>query len=513
MQLRPYQEATLEKLADLTAKGVRAPLIVAPTGAGKTVIAAAIIQRAPMDRVLFLAPRRELIHQTNRKLEEIGVAHGIILAGDKRQSLYSRVQIASRDTLISRALRSKKITLPPFDRIIIDEAHIGLSERFKALLALWPTAQLIGLTATPCRSDGKALGQLYDEIIEVSTYQELTDLGYLVSARYFSVSEPDLRRVRTTAGEYNPKDLDGVMNRTELVGDIVEHWLRHASDRRTVVFATSIAHSVALCKEFLLHGVSAEHVDALTPHGLREEIFNRFRSGVTQVLTNCTLASVGFDLPELDCVVFARPTKSLGLYLQMLGRGLRPFTYSNGALSVAKHSCLVLDHAGNTHRHGFATDQRYWTLHGKFAIDEARTREAGKADAAEKPKVRLTCPVCRYVFESSRQCPNCNYWFPSKAKTLATIEGELVEIGPLTAKPSAEQRMHFYLELAGYGELKGYAAGWAGKSYEEKFGERPAPNWKAHVEKHGGMEPSLPVMRWVKSRTIAYARSQRKKAA
>lgn len=500
VQLRPYQEDTITQYDALTAKGVRAPLIVAPTGSGKTLIAAAIMQRNDTDRFLFLAPRRELIFQTCRKLTEIGVPHGVILAGDKRMNLYARVQVASRDTLISRVMRTKRLVLPGIDRIIIDEAHIGLSDRFISLLDHWPNAQRIGLTATPCRSDGKALGTLYDELIEAATYTQLIEMGHLVRPRYFSVSEPDLRKVRTTAGDFNQLDLNAVMNRSELVGDIVEHWMKHAASRRTVVFATSIEHSVALAREFIAQGVSAEHVDAGTPYKEREEIFGRFSSGITQVLTNCTLASVGFDLPELDAVVFARPTKSLGLYLQMLGRGLRP--------AGGKSDCLVLDHAGNVHRHGFVTEERYWTLHGRYALDAELTR-AAKEKKEEAGVVSLTCPVCRYVFEGSRQCPTCGYWFPRKAKALETRDGELVEIGSAKTA-SLGQKRHFYLELAGYADLKEYSGSWALHRYQDKFKEAPDWSWRTHVEKHGGLHPSIETVRWIKSRQIAYSRAKAK---
>src|SRR5512139_2562194 len=227
-KLRPYQKAAIDKMEAMVAEGVKAPLIVAPTGAGKTVIAADIIRRNAGKRLLFLAPRRELIHQTCRKLDDVGVRYGVILAGDGRQNQYAHVQVASVDTLISRALRRQKLHLLPFDIIIIDEAHVGLTDTRQRLLDLWPGATIVGLTATPCRSDGKAMGRVYDELIEVTTVAELVEQGFLVPARYFSVSEPDLKRVRTSAGDFNLGDLDEVMNRPKLVGDIVEHWMRHA---------------------------------------------------------------------------------------------------------------------------------------------------------------------------------------------------------------------------------------------------------------------------------------------
>jgi DNA repair protein RadD len=500
-QLREYQESAIARLDDYTSKGVQAPLLVAPTGSGKTVIMSAIVERNPSQRFLILVPRRELVHQTCRKLDDVGVRHGVILAGDNRLNLYARVQVASRDTLIARLLRKEKYKLTDFDRVLIDEAHIGMSARFQQLIGLWPNAQRIGFTATPCRSDGKALGQVYDELIEVSNYAELTKLGFLVPARYFSVSEPDLKKVRTTAGDFNQGDLDKVMNRSELVGDIVEHWMKHAASRRTVVFATSIEHSVALATEFIEHGVSAEHVDAMTPQSEREAIFHRFQNGITQVLTNCTLASVGFDLPELDCVVFARPTKSLGLYLQMLGRGLRP--------AGGKQDCLVLDHAGNVHRHGFATDERYWTLHGKYALDASRTKEAKKKKEAEQGIVAITCPQCKCVWEGSNQCPSCGYYFQQKAKGVETRNGQLVEIGKSKVE-SPESKMRFFLELAGLGEMKDYKSGWAANQYKERFGEWPEWKWKNHVDKFGGMDPSIETIRWVKSRMIRYSKAIKK---
>jgi superfamily II DNA or RNA helicase len=503
MQLRPYQLAALDRLDGLQQFcNVQAPLLVAPTGSGKTVIAAEIIRRSGDSRTLFLAPRRELIHQTCRKLNEIGVNHGVLLAGDGRTNLYVNVQVASRDTLIARLLRRKRYELAPFDRIIIDEAHVGLTDRTQQLLALWPQAYIIGLTATPTRSDGKALGRVYDELIEVSTTQELTDQGFLCPARYFSVSEPDLRKVRTTAGDYNRGDLEEVMNRSKLVGDIVEHWLTHAASRRTVVFATTIPHSVALAQQFLTQGVAAEHVDANTPQAAREAIFERFSTGRTQVLTNCTLASIGFDLPALDCVVFARPTKSVGLYLQMLGRGLRP--------APGKADCLVLDHAGNVHRHGFATDPRFWTLHGKYAIDEQRTKEAQRKKQ-EEGIVQLTCPSCKSVFAGSNQCPECGYYFARKARAVLAREGSLVEItstrdGRGVLAQSRDERRLFFLQLVGYGEMRGYKGGWAGWKYKERYGHWPERAWRDHVSRYGGIDPNIDTMRWVKAQQMAYRR-------
>lgn len=502
-ELRPYQASALDELDTMLDMGTRAVLIVAPTGAGKTILAAEIIRRTRQQkRVLFLAPRRELIHQSCSKLDVVGVQYGVILAGDPRVDSYAMVQVASEDTLIARAVRKEK-DYGEFDIIIKDEAHVGVTDARERLFALWPNAKIVGLTATPTRSDGKALGRVYDEMIIVSTTRELTEQGFLVPGRYFSVSEPDLKKVRKTAGDYNKGDLDKTMNKPKLVGDIVETWLDRAAQRRTVVFATSIEHSMALCKEFIRHGVSAEHVDANTPQSAREETFENFKTGRTQVLTNCTLASIGFDLPELDCVVFARPTLSCGLFLQMLGRGLRN--------SEGKSDCLVLDHAGNVLRHGLATDERYWTLHGKYAQDEVKVA-AEKKEREEKGTMDIKCPECAAVFQGSNQCPECGYHFPPKAKRIETITGQLVEVGSKGAldPESRDDRFTFYSMLAGYAQMHKYSLGWAAHKYKEKFNEFPPWAWKNQIEQRGATTPTIEVSRWIRSRMIAWSRSRQR---
>lgn len=507
IELRDYQLRAIDQLEEHWQLGTKHVLLVAPTGAGKTIIGVEIIRRAVErgERTLFLAPRRELIYQTVEKMHRFDIHHGVILAGHPDMNLYAQTQVASVDTLIARALRKQRIQLPAIQLVIVDEAHVGLTERRQELLRMFPDAKIVGLTATPCRSDGKALGQVYDEMVEVASVAELTEQGYLVPGRYFSVSDPDLKGVRTLAGDYHRGDLERAMNKPKLVGDIVEHWLKHAHDKRTVVFASSINHSAALANEFVSHGVTAEHVDASTPDHEREAIFDRFRTGRTQVLCNCTLASIGFDLPELDCVVFARPTKSLGLYLQMLGRGLRP--------AEDKTECLVLDHSGCVRRFGFATEERYWTLHGKYAQDEEKVAKA-KAEKEQKDLFERVCPECQHVHAPAPECPNCQYVYPKRGVRLTTFAGELVEMGggitSRNKKGSVTQKAEWYLQLVGYADMKGYKRGWASFKFKEKFGEWPSYQHQMHAEKYGGVTPLPEVMRWIQSRMIAYRRMKEK---
>jgi DNA repair protein RadD len=494
MTLRPYQVEALEQLDAAIAAGRRAPILVLPTGAGKTVIAVDIMSRAVErgQRALFLAPRRELVTQASRQLSNAGIEHGVLLAGaDARRGLYANVQVASVDTLLSRLVRRNRLlAFPDPDLVIADEAHLSITATRKALLDRWPQAVRVGLTATPTRKDGRALGMLYDALLDPVDVGELVRQGYLVPGRYFSVSEPDLKRVRTVAGDYHQGELEAAVNRPELVGDVVVHWLKHAAARRTVVFATSIKHSAALCEEFLRAGVAAEHVDADTPQEMRDATFERFRSGQTQVLCNCFLASYGFDLPELSCVVLARPTKSLMLYLQMVGRGLRT--------ADSKANCLVLDHSGCVHRHGFAHDARRWTLEGERALVERQKTSAERHEAK-----RLTCPECSAVFAGARLCPECGYFFAPKGKEVCTLDGELIEIGAHLI-PEMRDQLAFYAELRGFGAEKGFKAGWAAHKFRELYGDWPPREWNRQPL----VKPSEETRRWIKSKAIAWLKSR-----
>jgi superfamily II DNA or RNA helicase len=496
LTLRPYQIDALDRLDAAFAIGRRAPLLVLPTGSGKTIVAAELIRRtvAPGGRVLFLAPRRELVGQTSEKLDAVGVEHGVILAGaDERDGLGAAVQVASVDTLVSRMVRRQTLTLPDFDLVLIDEAHLSITKIRRELLARWPAARQVGLTATPTRKDGRALGLLYDTIIEPATTAALVAQGYLAKARYFSWPTPNLTEVRTRAGDYNVPDLEFVMNTTPLLADIVATWLQHASERRTIVYAVSIAHAIALAEAFRREGVAAEHVDANTPAPVRAATFARFRAGTTQIMTNCFLAAYGFDLPALSCVVLARPTKSLMLYLQMLGRGLR--------IAEAKTDCLVLDHSGAVHRHGFATDDRRWTLAGRTALLPSPVR----VTPAREPK---ECPACHGVWIDGATCPECGYERRPMGRLVETIAGELVELGTGASREVQDQQV-FFAELRRYAAERGFKPGWAAYKFRERYGDWPPRRWSTMPM----VAPSRATRGWLLSRYIAWRKSGGGRAA
>jgi superfamily II DNA or RNA helicase len=334
LEARPYQEKIIADCRAAIAAGQRRLCVVSPTGSGKTVVASLIIAGAAAKgrRALFLAHRRELIRQTSAKLYDAGVDHGVLLPGYP-QRLGEPVQVASVATLHARAIRSAGIELPPADVIYIDECHHVAAKTYQQIIEAYPSAVIIGLTATPTRRDGRGLGKTFDDLILGPSVQELIDQKYLVPTRVFAPSEPDLAGVRVARGDYVEADLAERVDKPELVGDVVGHWHKLAEQRPTVIFAASVGHSVHLRDELRRSGVNAEHIDGETPVEERDAILAGLATGSVDAVVNFGVLLEGWDCPCVSCVVLARPTKHHGMFRQMVGRGLRP--------APGKSDCIV----------------------------------------------------------------------------------------------------------------------------------------------------------------------------
>jgi superfamily II DNA or RNA helicase len=310
--LRPYQIDVTAEFERHVERGDRSILLVASTGSGKTVIAAAIIAETAR-RVLVVAHRREIVNQTADKLTARGVLHGIIQAGDEEKLRpMAAVQVASIQTLHVRAIRSATMLMPLADLLVIDEAHHACTMTYQKVIETYPDAIVLGLTATPCRGDGRGLGGIFKTMIECPQVPDLIEQGYLVRSRVYAPVDPDLRGVRTQAGDYVESQLAERMDRDQLVGDIVTHWFKYGESRKTVAFACSVGHSIHIRDEFIKAGVRAEHLDGGTPKDEREAILARLASGDTEVVTNCMVLTEGFDCPDICCIILARPTKKMG---------------------------------------------------------------------------------------------------------------------------------------------------------------------------------------------------------
>jgi superfamily II DNA or RNA helicase len=448
---------------------------------------------ALLQPVLVLAHRREIIAGTSTKLHAHGISHGIIQAGFD-PSPQALVQVASIQTLWRRGVVDERMAMPPAKLLVIDEAYHAPASTYRKIIASYPDAVILGLTATPCRGDGRGLGGIFDVIIEGPQVAELIAGGFLVKSRVYAPVAPDLTGVRTQAGDYVESQLAERMDQDQLVGDIVTHWFKYGENRRTVAFAVNVAHSIHLRDEFARVGVRAEHIDASTPKPERDATLERLASGEIQVVTNCMVLTEGWDMPEVGCCILARPTKKMGLYRQMIGRVLRT--------APGKPDAIILDHSGAVYRHGLPEDPVKWSLRPDHKAHSPRHRER----QASRETGLLECPQCSALRVGGKPCDNCGY-LPQRSPKAIVVEGELglVEGGkkPKPGHTPADQT-RWHGMLAYVARERGYKPGWAAHKFKEKFGAYPA--WGVTPEP---IPPSRECLSWVRSRQIAFAKGRR----
>jgi len=447
MELRGYQQRAIDDLRDAYRSGARAALFVAPTGMGKTVILSTIAasSAAKANRVLILVHRRELIYQTSSKLEWVGLDHGIIAAGVPPTD--APVQVASVQTL---ARRLHRIDWQP-GLIIIDEAHHATAGQWSRILDHWPNTYRLGVTATPCRLDGRGLGAAFDAMVLGPSVADLTSAGFLSPARIYAPPVvADLASVRTRAGDYANDQAAAAMDRPTVTGDAISHYQRLASGQQAIAFCCNVKHAVSVCDAFKTAGIAAELLLGGTEN--RDQVVADFAAHRTKVLVTVDVVSEGFDVPAASCAILLRPTQSLGLYLQQVGRVLRP--------APDKPHALILDHVGNVNRHGFPDDPRDWSL------DDRMRRTRGTS----APSVR-TCPQCFAAFKPQPQCPACGAQCqPIKSRVIRQIAGELqelkrtakvIEFEERHARRTEVGRARTLADLLMVAKNRGYSPGWA----------------------------------------------------
>ena len=498
MDLFYYQTDKVAEFERLIEQGERKIMLVAPTGSGKTVIASAIIHGVSR-RVLVVAHRREIVNQTSGKLTAFGVHHGVIQAGDEdKLRPMSAVQVASIQTLHARAIRSASMPMPPADLLIIDEAHHACAPTYRAVVEKYPDAIVLGLTATPCRGDGRGLGGIFKVLIECPQILELIENGYLVKTRVYAPVNPDLHGVQTRQGDYVESQLAERMDRDKLVGDIVTHWHKFGERRRTVAFACGVGHSIHIADEFVRAGVRAEHLDGETSIGDRTAILDRLASGETQVVTNCMVLTEGFDCPDIGCCILARTTKKMGLFRQMIGRVLRP--------ADGKPDAIVLDHSGAVFRHGLPEDHVLWTLDPERQAT-APAHQHRLKNALHKGLIE--CSQCSALRLGGKPCPACGFMPRRPAEFIPTTAGELglVQRGKAKVQYGPDEKVQWHAMLAGVATERGYKPGWVAHKFKEKFGDWP------QTRAINPIKPTPEVLSWVRSRNIAYAKAKQRDAA
>lgn len=443
--LRPYQTDIVASARAAFRAGQRKALIQLPTGGGKTVLGSFMVDGSSKRGLTcwWLVHRRGLLTQASKTFFGMGIDHGLI-AGGRSSDPHQRVQIGSIQTVARRLDR-----LPPPDLIVFDEAHHLGAAQWQSVYDAFPNAHVVGLTATPWRLDGKGLGHWFETMIEGPSVAELMEMGSLSTYRLFAPSAPDTSAVATAMSDFKNRDLAAVMDKPAITGDAVIHYQALAAGKRAVAFAVSIEHSKHVVAQFRAAGVAAEHVDGQMDHASRDAAIARFVAGDTLVLSNADLLGEGFDVPAIEAAILLRPTQSLSLHLQQIGRALRP--------APGKDAAIILDHAGNCARHGLPDDDREWSL-------EDRQKRKRKAADDEKLPIR-TCPKCFRVYRASAK-PPCGHEQPVTAREIEQRDGELVEIDREQLKVLRKQEVKSARtldDLVSLGRQRGYKypEGWA----------------------------------------------------
>ena len=477
--LRPHQSGALSLLKQSFLAGHRRTVCQLPTGAGKTRLAAEIVNGALSKgrTVAFTVPAISLIDQTVESFANEGIDHvGVMQASHELTDMSARVQVCSVQTLAQRGC-------PDVDVIIVDECH----QRFK-VISEWmgkrPQNTFIGLSATPW---ARGMAEDWQDLIVPVRMQELIDAGFLSPFRVYAPSHPDLSGVKTVAGDYHEGQLAEAMGDSVLIADIVQTWLKLANWEPTLVFAVDRAHAAKLQAQFLAAGVPMGYCDAYTDRIERKVLFDKLARREIAGICNVGTLTTGVDA-DVRCIVLARPTKSEMLHVQIIGRGLRT--------APGKQSCLILDHADNHARLGFVTDIHHPALlsgkdkppRTRKEQGEAMPKECPSCNTLKAPKVR-TCPVCGFE--------------PSKQSEIETEEGELQEItrGKTKAKPTMADKQAFW-SMARFVDLERGKGGRLAKAlYRGKFGV-----WPVGLDPRP-VQPTPDFMSYERSRRIAFAKS------
>lgn len=405
MLLRPYQRAAIDALYDYFAGNTGNPLVVMPTGTGKSVVIASFIREAihayPETRILMLTHVKELIQQNFQALLNMWpeAPGGIYSAGLSRRDIHAQVLFAGIQSIHKRAARVQRC-----DLVIIDEAHL-LSRTdgsmYRAFLSELNSInagmlKVVGFTATPYRFDSG--------LLHVGKDRVFTDIAYsvpildMIAQGYLSTVIPkqtqtqlDVSSVGTRGGEFIAKDLEAAVDRDEVTRAAVAEIVQHGAERGSwLVFCSGVDHALHVRDAIREHGISTETVTGDTPAGERATILSNYKTGKLRCVTNANVLTTGFDAPGTDLIALLRPTKSIGLYVQMVGRGTR--------LAEGKDDCMVLDFAGNTARHG--------------PIDTVDGARKEKGDEPGEAPVK-TCPECQTInHASAHRCIECDFEFP-----------------------------------------------------------------------------------------------------
>lgn len=453
MKLRPYQQKLIDDTRFQLQLGRKKILIVLPTGGGKTVCFSHIAESASKkgNRVCVLVHRAELLDQASRSMP---VRHGLIAAG-RSMDLSHSVQIASVQTL---ARRLHQLPKDFFQLLIVDEAHHTTAGTWASVVEHFDSARLIGVTATPIRLDGRGLGEHYESMVVGPSAQWLTDNGFLSQAKVLAPPGIQTTGLKKRMGDFDMRQAEGLLQQGQAMGDCLTHYRQHLDGQTAIAFCCSVAHSQAVAGLFQVNGVSAASIDGKMDVNRRRSLLASLGRGEIKVLTSCALIGEGVDVPSVGGCILLRPTSSVGLHLQMIGRCLR--------VSPGKKRAVILDHVGNTLRLGHHLEDREWTLDG-----EQKTKR-------EKCTSVKVCPKCFAAMSSQvSKCDECGHAFTVERRELKTVAGTLQELQVEKTQKKQKRvdqgKARTLDDLIALGKSRGYKypVAWARKIYSSRGGK------------------------------------------
>jgi superfamily II DNA or RNA helicase len=439
MELRDYQKNIIQEIRKnlLNYKKI---CVQAPCGSGKSVILSKIIRDTTDkgNRVLFLVHRKELIEQIYNTLKKFNVN-------------FKLIDLLMVQTAVRRLHKIKEPSV-----IITDENHHCLAKSYTKIYDYFKNSFLIGFTATPIRLNGQALGEIYKYMVKGPEISWLIENNFLSPYKLFSVKLADTSQLHTQRGEYNKKETNVLMENNTIYGKTIENYKKLADGKKTIVYCSSVEASIETANEFNSNNIPAISLDGSTPKLERKNAIEKFRNGEIKVLTNVDLFGEGFDVPNCECVILLRPTKSLSLYIQQSMRSMR---YKENKLAI------IIDHVGNCFEHGLPDDIRSWSLIGK------QKKEKGEIKIKE-------CPGCFAVIQpGTKVCPYCGMEFPKliQRQEKQVVDAELEEIKKkdiLKMKPfSYINKISTLSEILDFVELKNYKPGVIYHQIEERKDE------------------------------------------
>ena len=491
MELRNYQKTQLSMLRQGVASKQWTQMLMSPTGSGKTEVAKAIIKGAHSKgkRAWFIVDGVKLLDQTLSRFMADGITAGAIQSDHPCTDHSLPIQVATIQSLRPR-LQAMLNNRPP-QLVVIDEAHVIHQAHIE--LIEWCKAHgvpVIGLSATPFR---RGLGLIFNRLVACITTRELTEQGFLVPTECYVPSVPSLKGVKTAAnGDWIEDELAQVMEDAQIVGDVVSHWKELGENRQTLVFACNVAHSKQLAEAFFNAGVMAAHIDGYMDGDEQDEIIRLYKAGKIKVLVSVGMLSKGFDDPATSCIVLARPTKSLMLHYQMLGRVLRTF--------MGKKYGIIIDHAGNLLRNGKPCDE----LPDQLDTGEGDPIDRRKQDQQPEEKKERACPQCKFMY-SGLLCPKCGHEVLIK-DGVAVANGKLVKLEDRKTVIGPNNKQKIFGELLQYARDKGKKDAWAQYAYQAFMGE-PIKREFLAVEP---VQTSPEISQWVKGYNVRRAKSKQR---